>query len=319
MTGGTAEYWEIGPEAAGLRLDKALAQRWPQCSRAYFQGCIEGGAVTVNGAVERASRRLECGDRIVLTWPRQEIDGVQAMDIPLDVLYEDEDLLVVNKPAGLVVHPGAGNQDGTLVSALLFREPEVFSSFSDREYRPGIVHRLDKDTSGVLLVARNVTAWQRLKESFREHEVAKLYLTVVRGSLAARTGTVEAPIGRSAVNRLKMAVTPNGRAALTKYRLLAERDGYSLLLVRLYTGRTHQIRVHMAHVGHPVAGDQLYGGRNVPGIPFAAPSQLLHAWKIAFPHPADRRPLDFTAPLPPLMRSAVEFFAPNADLDGLLT
>lgn len=319
MSANGSDIWTAGEEERGLRLDKALALRWPQFSRTYFQRCIDGGAVTVNGAIDRGSRLLEPGDSVAITWPPRESDQLEAADIPLDVLYEDDDLLVINKPAGLVVHPGVGNRHGTLVSALLYREPEVFGAFSDHEYRPGIVHRLDKDTSGVMVVSRNLDAWQKLKDSFRDHAVSKLYLAVVRGHFSARSGVIDAPIGRSAANRLKMAVSAGGREALTKYRLLAEYGGCSLLLVRIYTGRTHQIRVHMAHVGHPVLGDALYcPGNQIAPLPLKAPRQLLHAWKIALPHPSDGHQMVFTAPLPPDLRDAVGIFSQNADLTELL-
>jgi 23S rRNA pseudouridine1911/1915/1917 synthase len=313
------ENWIIGEDECGSRLDKALAAHWPQFSRSYFQNCIDSGAVVVNDAPARASYLLEPGDCVAITWPPREVEELMAADIPLDVLYEDDDIMVINKPAGLVVHPGVGNRQGTLVSALLYREPEVFAAFSDHEYRPGIVHRLDKDTSGAMVISRNLAAWEKLKESFREHEVSKLYLTIVRGHFSSRTGAIDAPIGRSVANRMKMTVSAAGRPALTKYRLLAEFGDCSLLLVRIYTGRTHQIRVHLAHIGHPVLGDALYCPSNfVTPPPFEAPRQLLHAWKIALPHPADGRMMTFCAPLPEDMRTAVKIFSQNADLSALL-
>ncbi len=319
MNSGETENWIVSAEESGVRLDKALATHWPQFSRSYFQNCIESNAVVVNDAPARASYILEAGDCIAITWPQREVEELTAVDIPLDVLYEDDDIIVINKPAGLVVHPGAGNRQGTLVSALLYREPEVFGAFSDHEYRPGIVHRLDKDTSGVMVITRNLPAWETLKESFREHDVSKLYLTVVRGHFSTRTGTIDAPIGRSATNRMKMTVTAGGRPALTKFRLLAEFAGCSLLLVRIYTGRTHQIRVHLSHIGHPVLGDTLYcPGNLVTPPPFTAQRQLLHAWKIALPHPSDKRMMTFCAPLPEDMRAAVKIFSKNADLSELI-
>jgi len=305
--------WLIDQDNAGERLDKFLARANCECSRVYFQKCIDNGCVTINGALQCASYRLETNDRVRLVWPEREIEHIVAEDIPLDVLYEDDDLLVINKPAGLVVHPAPGNRNGTLVSALLYREPEVFAAFSDEEYRPGIVHRLDKDTSGILVITKNVGAWVIMKETFKEHRVSKIYLAVVKGHFSERSGAIEAPIGRSASNRMKMAVTPSGRPALTKYRLLGESGNCSLVMVRIYTGRTHQIRVHMAHIGHPVLGDTLYGGRQShEKLPFATLRQLLHAWKIALPHPVTDAPLQFTAPLPQDMKDAIRSF-PEAE------
>ena len=307
------ESWE------GTRLDMLLVARHPERSRTSIQKAIDGGCATINGERGKSSVKLESGDHVEYTLPDEESKApLQAEELPLNILYEDEAILVINKPAGLVVHPAAGNETGTLVSGLLFREPEAFAEVGDDADRPGIVHRLDKDTSGVMVIARTAQAHAALKRSFQERGVDKIYLAMARGHFKDSFGVVEEPIGRDPRHRQKMSVRPEGgREALTKYRVIAERSGASLLQVRLYTGRTHQIRVHLSHIGHPILGDGLYGG---PGkfAPFSCERQMLHAWKLAIPHPITGERTIFTAPTPADFQKNLELFADVADLTGLV-
>lgn len=314
------EIHQVQPEDIGLRLDHFLVKRYPGHSRSYLQRCIEEKLVTVNGAPERAGLRLEGGETIaILGWRDETPEEIQAADIPLDILFEDNDLLVINKPAGLVVHPAAGNRQGTLVSALLHYAPETFAELVDdgEDERPGIVHRLDKDTSGVMVIAKNPDAHAKLKDAFRQHQIDKIYLAIARGHFRDGFGVIDAPIGRDEKNRLKRKVCEeNGKEALTKYRRVGEAHGCTLLQVRLYTGRTHQIRVHLAHIGHPVLGDLLYsGGAKCP--PFRYKRQLLHAWKLALKHPQTGERMVFTAPPASDMATEIARFADFCDLSVL--
>ncbi len=313
------DSWEVVPESAGQRLDLALCDRHPELSRTRIQNAIREGAVFVDGQpADTLSMRLSAGRRIDFHLPpvSREEDMVPQPDasIPMEILFEDESLLVVNKPAGLVVHPGTRNLQGTLVSALLARDPDNFNDMMDEECRPGIVHRLDKDTSGCLAIAKTQAAAEALRTAFRERQTTKIYLAVARGYFDPPSGTIDAPIARDELNRVRMAVVPveaGGKEALTKYRVVAAFGGCSLLQVRLYTGRTHQIRVHLAWMRRPVLGDLLYGGgRDCP--PFSVQRQMLHAWKLALPHPVTGQPMTFTAPMPPDFRETVERFTEAA-------
>ena len=293
----------IPVQFAGLRLDQCLTRLMPEVSRSRFQSLIRGKAVFVNGVpCETPKYTVAKGDVIRVEMSAEPIAVTSAVpeNIPLDVLYEDGQMIVVNKPAGMVVHPAAGNWSGTLVNALLGREPEMGDEFAESDpLRPGIVHRLDKDTSGCLIVARNPDALTKLSEAFSERKTSKIYLALVWGHLARKEGEIVNRIGRHKVDRKKMAVLPNGgREARSAYRVIREGGvgeiPASLVEVRIYTGRTHQIRVHMAFLGHPVAGDAVYGGaRKLP-----APRQMLHAWKLSVPHPVTGKILAFEAPVP---------------------
>lgn len=316
MTGKTTI--SIDGALAGTRLDMLLLGRHPEFSRTAIQRFIAAGAATVNGEPGKPGLRLEPDDIVeyALPEPDTEASTPQPEEMKLEILHEDGDVLVLNKPAGVAVHPGAGSETGTLVAGLLFREPEAFALVGEDPCRPGIVHRLDKDTSGVLVVARTPQAHAALKKSFQERAVDKIYLAIARGHFKEPSGAIEAPIGRDPKNRQRFAVLATGKEALTKYRVVAEEKGMSLLQVRLYTGRTHQIRVHLSHIGHPVLGDRLYGGpSNSP--PFHAHRQMLHAWKIAFPHPSTGERMAFTAPTPDDFRNNLEPFAEHTDLTGL--
>lgn len=290
----SAEHiFQILPEEAGLRFDRLLADRLPDLSRSRIQSIIREGGAQLNGAVARASESVRPGDEVRFREPDPTpCDSASAEDIPLEILFEDEALVVLNKPAGMVVHPGAGNLHGTLVSALLHHCGSL--SLIGGVERPGIVHRLDKETSGCLVVAKTDAAHRSLSAQFADRTVQKTYLALTGGVPRQRSGVIEAPIARHRVHRQKMAVskTDRGRDAATAYRVLGSRDGTSLIECRPRTGRTHQIRVHLHHIGCPILGDRLYGRRGDHD------RHMLHAWKLAFLHPADSRPLAFEAPPP---------------------
>ena len=288
------------PEAfAGQRIDKALSGL-TEYTRSHIQKILDDGEVTVNSKVVSKGYKLSVGDKISFVPPEPvEIDA-KPENIPLDVVYEDDDLLVVNKPRGMVVHPAAGNYNGTLVNALLYHCGESLSGING-VIRPGIVHRIDKDTSGLLIVAKNDFAHEKLALQIKEHSFKRQYRTVVHGKFREPNGTVDAPIGRSPKDRKKMCVTQkNSRNAVTHYEVLSQSDKFSFLKVTLETGRTHQIRVHMSHIGHPVAGDMVYGPKN--GV-VSLGGQCLHAGLIGFIHPRDGRYIELEAELPEYFRN----------------
>jgi 23S rRNA pseudouridine1911/1915/1917 synthase len=284
-------------EQTGQRLDRYLALALPQFSRSRLQELIRAGEVLLDGKAARTRETVRAGGLVRLTVPEIEEIEAQAEEIPLEILFEDDDLVVLNKPSGLVVHPGAGNQAHTLVNALLHHCSNL-SGIGGKE-RPGIIHRLDKDTSGCLVVAKNDTAHRDLARQFAEREVKKIYLAIVAGLFKRPRGTIEAAIGRHPVQRKKMAVDPRrGRAAKTEYRVLQTGGGLSLVECALHSGRTHQIRVHLHHLGHPIIGDVLYGRKS------GAARQMLHAWKLGFRHPRTNEELFFEAPIPEDFRAA---------------
>lgn len=285
----------VSPEDAGSRLDRFLAARLPFLSRSRIQNLIHEGAVRLHGGKPKPSDKLRVDDRIEVEIPPVRPVETLAEDIPLSVLYEDADLIVLNKAAGMVVHPASGNPDGTLVNALLHYCRDL--SGIGGEQRPGIVHRLDKDTSGCLVVAKNDATHHALARQFSRREVTKIYLALAAGHFKTKEGIVNAPIGRHLVHRKRMTVaaTGKGRIAKTGYKVLAEIGDASLVQCRLFTGRTHQIRVHLKYLGHPLLGDSVYGTRS--GRRFER--QMLHAWKLGFVHPATGRPIAFVAPVPP--------------------
>ncbi|MBX6377076.1 MAG: RluA family pseudouridine synthase [Clostridia bacterium] len=286
----------VVPETGeGLRLDQFLATAAPELTRTRAQRLIHSGMVLLEGQLTRPSRRVRAGERVRVTLPDPKPAAARPEDLPLDVLYEDEHILVVNKPRDMPVHPAPGHPTGTLVNALLRRYGDF--QVGDR-LRPGIVHRLDKDTTGVLVVARNDAALLNLQRQIKNRTVKRLYLALVRGTPPA-AGTVDAPIGRHPGSRTRMAVVADGRPAVTHYRRLEVFDRYSLLEVQLETGRTHQIRVHLAHIGHPVAGDVIYGGRRGTRGELGLEGQALHARRLEFTHPATGERMAFEAPPPP--------------------
>ncbi len=286
------------------RLDQFVAARLKTVSRSQVEKWIRAGDVVVNGKRVKPGRKLAGGDVVAIAAPPEKTQALQPWDAPLVVLYEDADCIVVDKPAGLVVHPAAGHRQDTLVNVLLARYPDL-ASMADPDtiagQRPGIVHRLDRDTSGVLVVARNQAARQALQRQFKARRVDKAYLALVHGRLGESEGRVSAAIGRDPRRRKRMAVLPHGREAVTVYRVQrffftphGARRNYTLLGVRLLTGRTHQIRVHLAHIGHPVVGDALYGRRK---LHLACPRQFLHAHSLGFDHPTTGERLIFESPL----------------------
>ena len=281
----------------GERVDRFLAGRMEGSSRAAVQRLIEDGRVLVNGRAVKAHQRLRAGDHVEVSVPPPVPSVIRAEPVPLSVLHEDADLLVVNKPAGMIVHPAGRIVAGTLVNALLARCPDL--SGIGGELKPGIVHRLDKGTSGCIAVAKSDSAHRAVAAQFARREVYKEYLAIVRGAPPAARGVVEGLIARHPVERKRMAVRRDrGRASVTRYEVLERFEGFSLVSLRLHTGRTHQIRVHMAHLGCPVLGDALYGGRRGRGAAGGAERPMLHAWRLGFRHPRTGRELRVEAPVP---------------------
>jgi 23S rRNA pseudouridine1911/1915/1917 synthase len=294
----------VANESARQRLDVFLAKELPQFSRARLQQLIRGEFVKLNGKTPRPREIIREGDVVDLNEPPPEKIDNQPEEIPLSILYEDVDLIVINKPAGLVVHPGAGHRGGTLVNALLHHSPNL-SGIGGKE-RPGIVHRLDKETSGCIVIARNDAAHRSLSIQFAERTVEKIYLALVAGKLRKIRGLIEEPIGRHPKDRQRMSVrSSRGRAAQTEYRIVRSSANASLVECKLHSGRTHQIRVHLHHLGHPVLGDKIYGAKFAKD--FAR--QMLHAWKLGFTHPQTNKRMNFEAPLPDDFNAAMQQLA----------
>jgi 23S rRNA pseudouridine1911/1915/1917 synthase len=300
-----ARQIELGDVIGGERLDRFVSDRLEGVSRSQVQQWIRAGRVTVGGRSVKASYRLEVGDVVLVTWPDKESEEIRPWDVPLSVLYEDADCVVVDKPAGMVVHPATSHHHHTLVNALLAHYPEMEAMVDLRKRggrRPGIVHRLDRDTSGLLVVARREAARTALQRQFKSRSVEKAYLALVYGRLAQGEGRIAASIGRDPRNRKRMAVVPEGREAITEYTVLeflrtlhgAPRF-YTLVQVCPVTGRTHQIRVHLAHIGHPVVSDRVYGRRKRQ---LACPRQFLHAQRLGFYRPSDGEWMVFESQLP---------------------
>ena len=292
-----------GPEDEGMRLDKFLSVRVEELTRSAAERLAEQGQVSSGGKTLDKKYRLRAGDAIEVILPEPVGLDILPEAIPLDIRYEDADLLVVNKPKGMVVHPAAGHAGGTLVNALLAHCGDSLSGING-VIRPGIVHRIDKDTSGLLIVAKNHFAHQRLAEQIKEHSFTRMYEAVVHGNLKEDTGTIDAPIGRHPTDRKRMAVTEkNSRHAVTHFEVLARYKGFTHVRLKLETGRTHQIRVHMAYIGHPVAGDPVYGPKKpVPNLD----GQCLHARVIGFVHPRTGEYLEITSELPSYFTAFLE-------------
>ncbi len=292
---------ELTADRGGERLDTFIARRCPELSRSHARRLIDEGLVSVRGRHARPSERVAAGLHVSVTIPPSQTIDLAPEDIPLTIIYQDADIIVLDKPPGLTVHPAPGHPSGTLVNALLAACPDIRGIAGT--LRPGIVHRLDKDTSGLMVVAKNDRAQRALQQQLKDREVHKTYVALVRGVPKPREGVIEAPIGRHPKNRKKMAVIAGGRVAITKYRVREEIAGgrYSLLEVEPVTGRTHQIRVHMSALGHPIVGDPTYGRRSE----FIA-RQALHASRLAFAMPLGGRAVEFQSPLPRDIREAVE-------------
>jgi 23S rRNA pseudouridine1911/1915/1917 synthase len=296
-----AKEYNLIANEAGERLDRYLGQRL-ELSRTHIQKLIADGFVTVNGQIAKAGLKLNIGDRLRVVLPPPPPSPLTPEAMPLDIIYEDDDLLVIDKPAGLTVHPAPGHTAHTLVNAILSRFPHL-AALSD-SLRPGIVHRLDRDTSGVMVVAKNSSAQAKLTEQFRARSVAKAYLVLVKGHLTPENGVIEAPIGRDPRDRKKMAVVAKGREARTEYRVKKYIGDYTLLEVFPETGRTHQIRVHFAAIGYPVVGDKVYGVRS----PFLS-RQFVHAARLGFKLPSSGKYMEFKSELPPDLAQALRDIA----------
>ncbi len=287
----------------GERLDAFLSRQGDNLSRSAAQKLIEAGAVRLNGKVPKKNDRLNLGDTVEYTIPEPKAVDIAPKDIPLEIVYEDEDVAVINKPKGLVVHPAAGHQDDTLVNGLLYAMGDSLSGING-ELRPGIVHRIDKDTSGLLAIAKNDLAHTVLASQLKDHSMARTYEAIVCGSFREDSGTVDAPIGRHPTDRKKMCVTQrNSKPAVTHWEVVERFRGYTHIRCRLETGRTHQIRVHMAYIGHPILGDTVYGHKK-PEL--GQSSQCLHAGALCFRHPRDGRPVLVFAPLPDYFQQVLE-------------
>lgn len=290
----------VTPEKAEQRLDVCLTLQDAELTRSQVQRLIRDGKALVDGKPAKSNHRLRAGERVQLAIPVARPLVIEPEDIPLDIVYEDDDLLIVNKVQGMVTHPAQGHYTGTLVNALLYHVQNLSSL--NGELRPGIVHRLDKDTSGLLIVAKNDKAHLVLSERLKKREIERHYLALVHGNLRLDQGTIEAPIARHPIMRKKMAIVSGGRDALTYYKVRERFNGYTLLELQLETGRTHQIRVHLAHLGHPIVGDVTYGPRRAA---FALQGQLLHAWRLTFAHPISQEIHQFTTEPPPAMEKII--------------
>jgi len=286
-------------DRGGARLDKYVCQKRPELSRTYVQKLIGDGYITLNDRVTKAGLKLNLGDRVNVIIPPTAPSPLSPEALPLNIIYEDKDLLVIDKPAGLTVHPAPGHYTHTLVNAILAHLPNL-SDTVDR-LRPGIVHRLDKDTSGLMVVAKNSAAHTNLMNQFKAHSVVKAYLVLVKGHLTPENGLIEAPIGRDPRNRKRMAVVAEGREARTQYQVIKYVDGYTLLEVRPETGRTHQIRVHLSAIGYPVVGDTTYGAKSD-----YLSRQFIHASRLGFKLPSTGEYKEFTSELPPDLAQALE-------------
>lgn len=286
----------------GKRLDSYISDNMDKISRSFAQKLIENQQVTINGKNEKASYKVCAGDNIQVDVPEAQGTKLKAQDIPVDVVYEDKDIIVVNKPKGMVVHPANGNPDGTLVNAILAMCKDSLSGIGG-EIRPGIVHRLDKDTSGLLIIAKNNEAHVKMSKQIQDRLVTKKYIALIRGVVKDDEATIDMPIARSKVDRKKMAVDKAGKQAVTHFKVIKRYRGYTLLEIKIDTGRTHQIRVHMAKIGYPVVGDMVYSnGKNEFGIE----GQMLHAKSLEFSHPITGKKMHLEAPLPEYFTKVLE-------------
>lgn len=286
---------KVNDEFEGKRIDAYISSVDTQLSRTMIQKLIQEKNIKVNGKIVKASYKVVSGDEIEMEIPEPKEINLKPQNIPLDVIYEDNDIIVINKPKGMVVHPANGNPDGTVVNAVMALCKDSLSGIGG-EVRPGIVHRLDKNTSGIMIIAKNDKAHINLSEQLKNHEVKKTYIALVRGIINENEATINMPISRSKNDRKKMAVNRDGKNAITHFKVLGRyKNKYTLLKVNIETGRTHQIRVHLSHIGHPVIGDDVYSnGKNEWGIS----GQCLHAWKIEFNHPITKKKMELEAKIP---------------------
>ena len=287
--------YQIGPEEDDERLDKWMSSAIADLSRSYIQKCIKDNQVLINGKPQKASYRLKVDDEIVFHIPKAMEPAIEAENIPLSILYEDPDLLIVDKPKGMVVHPAPGHYSGTLVNAVMYHCRDNLSGING-VLRPGIVHRIDRDTTGSLIICKNDHAHNSIAEQLKAHTITRKYRAIVHGVIDVEEGTVNAPIGRDPKDRKKMAINEqNGKPAITHYKVLRRFQKYTYIECQLETGRTHQIRVHMSSIGHPLLGDEVYSQRKSP---YHLCGQTLHAMVIGFIHPSSGEYLEITAPLP---------------------
>ena len=293
----------VPEEAAGTRIDKFLADACPDLSRSFLQKLLKESSVTADGKAVKSSFKVNGGETIAFEVPKPQEAAIEAENIPLDILYEDSDVILVNKPKGMVVHPAAGHYTGTLVNALMYHCKDQLSGING-VMRPGIVHRIDMNTTGVLVVCKNDFAHNSLAEQLKVHSITRVYYAIVFGNLREDEGTVHAPIGRHPTDRKKMSIhSKQGRDAITHYRVLERFGAYTFIECRLETGRTHQIRVHLASIGHPLLGDVVYGSKKpVPGLA----GQTLHAGVLGFIHPRTGEYVEFSAPLPAYFEELLE-------------
>lgn len=292
----------IVDEFDNVRLDSYISTKDETLSRATIQRLLEGNNITVNGTIKKNSYKVKKGDIIKIDMPELKESKLVAQDIPVEVVYEDSDIIVVNKPKGMVVHPANGNPDGTLVNAIMNICKDSLSGIGG-EIRPGIVHRLDKNTSGLLIVAKNDNAHIKMSEKIKNREVKKIYIALVRGIIKEDEATINMPIARSKKDRKKMAVDKDGKEAITHFKVLKRYDNYTLLEIKIDTGRTHQIRVHMSQIGHPVVGDDVYSnGKNEFGVE----GQMLHARSLDFKHPITGKAIHLEAEIPEYFKKVIE-------------
>ena len=286
---------EITPEMEGERIDKCISNYLESLSRSYIQKIIKDGKAYVNDAVVKANYKVKVDDKVQFEIPDCEEPDIPPQDIPLDILYEDKDILIINKPKDMVVHPAPGHYEGTLVNAIMFHCKDELSGING-VLRPGIVHRIDKDTTGSIIICKNDEAHRKIAQQLKEHSITRKYRAIVYGRILEEEGTVNAPIGRHPTDRKKMAINEkNGKPAVTHYKVLERLDKYTYIECQLETGRTHQIRVHMTSIGHPLLGDEVYGNAKCP---FKLEGQTLHAMTIGFIHPTTGEYVEYEAPLP---------------------
>lgn len=292
----------VKKEDVGIRIDKYISLQKPEISRANVQKMIENGDILVNDKKEKDSYKVQENDEIKINFEPPKESHLEPENIPLDIVYEDDDIVVVNKQKGLVVHPGNGNPNGTLVNAIMAHCKDSLSGIGG-EIRPGIVHRIDKDTSGLLIIAKNDFAHLNLSEQIKNHEVKKTYLALVRGRIKEQEATINMPIARDEKNRIKMAVDKDGKPAITHFKVLKKYENYTFIEVNIETGRTHQIRVHMSKIGFPLVGDDTYSnGKN----PFGVKGQMLHSYRLEFKHPRTGKTLNLEAELPEYFKEVLE-------------